>query len=51
MLEHARAEVVGNGGGLDAEVSEHGVGLPAAKHFDVVTVDIGAEESSGAPRA
>ena len=44
-------EVVGNGGGLDAEVGEHGVGLPAAKHFDVVTVNIGAEEGSGPSRA
>ena len=51
MLEHAFAEVVGNGGSLDAEVGEHGVGFPAAKHFDVVTVDIGAEEGSGPSRA
>ena len=32
---------------MDAEVGEHGVGLPAAKHFDVVTVHVGAEEGSG----
>ena len=47
MPKHEGAEVVGNGGSLDAEVGEHGVGLPAAKHFDVVTVHVGAEEGSG----
>ena len=38
---------------MDAEIGEHGVRLrfPAANHFDVVTVHIGAEEGSGSPRA
>ena len=50
MLKHEGAEVVGNGGGLDVEIGEHSVGLPAAKHFDVVTVHIGTEEGSGPAR-
>ena len=47
MPKHEGAGIVGNGGSLDAEVGEHGFELPAAKHFDVVTVHVGAEEGSG----
>ena len=38
----------GLGHGLDAQVTQHGVGLPAAKEHDGVFIDIGTEECGGA---
>ena len=36
---------------MDVEVAEHGVGFPTAKQLDGVLIHVGAEESSGSPRA
>ena len=36
---------------VDVEVAEHGVGFPTAKQLDGVLIHVGAEESSGSPRA
>jgi len=47
MVQHLLRIVVGDGGGLDAEVAEHGIGFPAAKKLDGVTVDSGTEEGGG----
>ena len=51
VVEHALGELLGVDGGLDPEVPEHGVGLPASEEHDGVAVDVGAEEGSGAARA
>ena len=50
VVEHSLRVAVGVGGGLDAQVSEHGVRLPATKELDSVRVYAGAEESGGAAR-
>ena len=39
MVDHGLGVVVGMGCCLDAEVAEHGVGLPAAQEGDGVGVD------------
>ena len=39
---------VSGGGGLDAQVSEHGVGFPVAKQHDGFCANIGTEQGSGA---
>ena len=41
VVEHALGE--GRGSCLDAEVTEHGVGFPAAKEHDGVCASVGAE--------
>ena len=48
VVQHALGVVVGQGGGLDAEVAEHGVGFPTAEQLDGVRVNASAEEGSGA---
>ena len=48
MVQHVLGISVGDGGGLDAEVAEHGIGLPAAKEADGVGVNVGTEEGGGA---
>ena len=45
MGEHGLGEAFSLGLCGDAEVSEHGVGFPAAEQFDDVGLDISAEES------
>ena len=49
MVEHKLDIVVGMSSGLDAQVAEHDVGLPAAEELDDVRVDPGAEEGGRAP--
>ena len=51
VVEHELREVVGNGGGLDAQVAKHGIREPVAEKLDGVAVDAGAEESGGTARA
>ena len=51
MVQHALGEAGTVGGSLDAEVSEHGVGLPSPKELDHVLVHACAEERGGAARA
>ncbi len=51
MVEHALGVVAALSGGLDAQVSEHGVRFPSAEELDVVRVDVGAEEGSGPTRS
>ena len=41
---------VGRGGCLDAQVTEHGVGFPAAKQHDGFCADIGTEKGGRAAR-
>ena len=48
ILEHVLGAVVAPGGGLDAEVGEHCVRLPATEELDGELVDISAEEGGGA---
>ena len=48
VVEHSLRVSVGVGGGLDAQVSEHSVRLPATKELDSVRIYAGAEEGSGA---
>ena len=48
MVEHLLGE--GAGGGLDPQITEHGVGLPATQELDVVGVDASAEEGGGTSR-
>ena len=38
---------VGRGGGLDAQVAEHGVGFQAAKQHDCLCADVGTEQGCG----
>ena len=42
VVEHELRKVVGNGGGLDVQVAEHGIRELAAKELDGVAVDSGA---------
>ena len=42
VVEHELREVVGNGGGLDAQATKHGIREPAAEELDGVAVDAGA---------
>ena len=49
MVEHLLCIIVGKRGCLDAQIAEHGVGLPATKELDGVLVDTGAEQGGGAP--
>ena len=51
VVEHELREVVGNGGGLDAQVAKHGIREPSAEKLDGVAVDASAEESGGTARA
>ena len=46
IVEHELGEVLG--GGLDAEVTEHGIGFPTAEELNVVLVNACTEEGSGA---
>ena len=46
VVEHSLRVSVGVGGGLDAQVSEHSVRLPATKELDSVRIYAGAEEGS-----
>ena len=39
-------EVFAVGGGLDAEVADHGVGLPPADELDGGFIDVGAKQRS-----
>ena len=50
MVEHELGIVVSMCGSLDAEVSKHGVRLPASQELDGVRVDPGAEEGGGSAR-
>ena len=50
-VEHAGREIAHEGLGLDMEISEHLVRLPAAKEADAITVNIGAKESHCASSA
>ena len=51
VFEHVLGAVVTSRRGLDAQVSEHRVGLPAAEELDGELVDVGAEEGGGATRS
>ena len=51
MVEHFFGEVAHEGLGLEKQVTHHGVGVPAAEHFDQVHVDFAAKESHGSPRS
>ncbi len=51
MVQHALGEAGTVGGSLDAEISEHGIGLPSPEELDHVLVHAGAEERGGASRA
>ena len=51
IFEHVLGVVVAPGGGLDAEVGEHCVRLPATEELDGELVDISAEEGRGAAGA
>ena len=54
MCEHTAGVSVGMHGALDTQVSEHGVGFPAAQELDVVGVNACTEQGSctaGAQRA
>ena len=50
MVPHVLGVAVSDGGGLDAEVAEHGIGLPAAKEADGIRVHASAEEGGGTAR-
>ena len=51
IFEHVLGAVVAPGSGLDAEVGEHCVRLPAAEELDGELVDISAEEGGSAAGA
>ena len=51
MVEHLLSQTGCGCGCLDAEVAEHGVGVPAAEEADDVRVYLGAEEGGCAPWA
>ena len=48
VVKHLLGQMMRVGGGLDLQVAEHGIGLPAAEELDVVFVDTCTEEGSGA---
>ena len=50
MVEHLLGIVELQGGSLNAEVAEHGIGFPSAQELDGVLVNAGAQKSSGAAR-
>ena len=50
VVQHALREVAVVSSRLDAKTSEHGIALPASEELDVIFVDAGAQESSGAAR-
>ena len=47
VVEHELCKVVGNGGCLDAQVTEHGIREPPAKELDGIAVNACAEEGGG----
>ena len=51
VVEHELRKVVGNGGGLDAQVTKHGIRELAAEELDGVAVDSDAWESGGTARS
>lgn len=48
-VEHLLGEPLS--GGLDAQVAEHGIRLPATKQLDVILVNAGTEQGGGSTRA
>ena len=51
MVEHLLSQAGCGCGCLDAEVAEHGVGVPAAEEADDIRIYLGAEEGGCTPRA
>ena len=47
VVEHELRKVVGNGGGLDAQATEHGIREPPAEELDGIAVCACAEEGGG----
>ena len=45
---HLPGKILKDGNGLDVEVTEHSVALPASEETDEVTVDAGGNEGHGA---
>ena len=50
MVQHLLSIVVGDGGSLDAKVSEHCIGFPSAEKADGIRVNARTEEGSGPAR-
>ena len=50
-IEHALGELLADDQCLGVEAEKHGVGFPTTNKFDGVGINVGAEESGGAPRA
>ena len=47
VVEHELRKVVGNGGGLDAQIAEHGIREPRAEELDGIAVCARTEEGGG----